>query len=58
MSEPLPSWGNLLAVFQQFDVMSSYWWMAAPLGALVLLSLAYFTLADSLYFREGMVASR
>jgi peptide/nickel transport system permease protein len=49
MAEPLPSWGNMLSAFQQFQVMSSYWWMAAPAVALVLVSLSYFRVADLLH---------
>jgi len=48
MSEPIASWGNMLSAFQHFQVMSSYWWMAAPVGALVLVSTTYFALADAL----------
>ena len=46
MNEPVPSWGNMLSAFQHFQVMSSYWWMAAPIIALVLVSGSYFALAD------------
>jgi peptide/nickel transport system permease protein len=46
MNESVPSWGNMLAAFQHIQVMSSYWWMAAPIIALVLVSGSYFALAD------------
>jgi len=46
MNEPVPSWGNMLSAFQHFQVMSSYWWMVAPIIALVLVSGSYFALAD------------
>lgn len=46
MNEPVPSWGNMLSAFQHFQVMNSYWWMAAPIIALVLVSGSYFALAD------------
>lgn len=46
MNEPVPSWGNMLGAFQHIQVMSSYWWMASPIVALVLLSSSYFALAD------------
>ena len=49
ISEPVPSWGNMLSAFQQFQTVSSYWWMAAPLVALVAVSLTYFVLADALH---------
>jgi peptide/nickel transport system permease protein len=48
MTEPTPSWGNMLAALQHFQVMSSYWWMASPVIALVLVSTVYFALADAL----------
>lgn len=48
MTEPIPSWGNMLSALQHFQVMSSYWWMASPVIALVLVSAAYFVLADLL----------
>ena len=48
MAEPLASWGNMLSAFQQFQVMSSYWWMAAPVAALVFVSVTYFAVADAL----------
>jgi peptide/nickel transport system permease protein len=46
MNESVPSWGNMMAAFQHIQVMSSYWWMAAPIIALVLVSGSYFALAD------------
>jgi peptide/nickel transport system permease protein len=48
MAEPIPSWGNMLSAFQHFQVMTSYWWMVSPVVALVLVSAAYFALADAL----------
>jgi peptide/nickel transport system permease protein len=54
MGEPLPSWGSMLADLQKFQVMSSYWWMAAPIAALVAVSITYFALADALH--EGAAA--
>jgi len=49
IGEPIPSWGNMLSAFQQFQTVSSYWWMAAPLVALVTVSTTYFVLADALH---------
>ena len=49
IGEPIPSWGNMLSAFQQFHTMSSYWWLAFPLVALVAVSLTYFVLADALH---------
>jgi peptide/nickel transport system permease protein len=57
MAEPLPSWGNMLSAFQQFQVMSSYWWMAAPVVALVMVSLTYFHLADMLHTKIAHLKS-
>lgn len=48
MNEPVPSWGNMLSALQHFQVMSSYWWMAAPVVALVLVSASYFAVADAM----------
>src|SRR3989454_6597270 len=30
VSEPLPSWGNMLAAVQRYDVLTSYCWMVLP----------------------------
>lgn len=57
MAEPLASWGNMLASFQQFEVMSSYWWMAAPAIALVMVSLTYFLVADALHAKMANLKS-
>jgi peptide/nickel transport system permease protein len=48
LSEPLPSWGNLLASLQQYTVLVSYWWMFAPAAALVVFCLGYFSFANAL----------
>ncbi|HMH05404.1 MAG TPA: ABC transporter permease [Terriglobales bacterium] len=47
LSEPLPSWGNLLANLQQYNVLVSYWWMFAPGLALIVFSLGYLAVADA-----------
>ncbi len=47
LSEPAPSWGNLLANLQQYSVLVSYWWMFAPALALVIVSLGYLQLANA-----------
>jgi peptide/nickel transport system permease protein len=49
LSEPQPSWGNLLANLQQYNVLVSYWWMFAPALALVLVSLGYLTVANAFH---------
>jgi peptide/nickel transport system permease protein len=41
VSEPAPSWGNLLANLRQYNVLESYWWMFLPLLALIPVFLAY-----------------
>jgi peptide/nickel transport system permease protein len=51
LSEPKPSWGNLLANLQQYNVLVSYWWMFAPALALVLVSLGYLTVANAFHQR-------
>ena len=51
LSEPMPSWGNLLANLQQYNVLVSYWWMFAPALALILVSLGYFTVANAIQER-------
>jgi len=48
MSEPFPSWGNMLSLAQQYRVLTSYWWMLLPGLASVPVALAYHALADEL----------
>jgi peptide/nickel transport system permease protein len=45
LSEPTPTWGNLLANLQQYSVLVSYWWMFLPASALILISLGYLGVA-------------
>ena len=33
VSEPVPSWGNMLSTLQQYNVLVSYGWLLAPAGA-------------------------
>jgi len=49
LSEPAPSWGNLLANLQQYNVLISYWWMFAPAVALVLVTLGYLMVANAFH---------
>lgn len=49
LSEPVPSWGNLLANLQQYNVLVSYWWMFAPALALILVSFGYLKLANAFH---------
>ena len=51
VSEPVPSWGNMLAELQQYHVLASYWWMWAPGLALVAVSFAYYALSEVLHLR-------
>jgi peptide/nickel transport system permease protein len=51
--EPMPSWGNLLATLQQYNVLVSYWWMYLPALAIVPFFLGYLRLASALQQRTG-----
>jgi peptide/nickel transport system permease protein len=53
VGEPVPSWGNMLAILQRYDVLSSYWWMFVPAVALVPVFLLYYMLADTLHQRAA-----
>lgn len=55
VSEPVPSWGNMLAALQHYHVLASYWWMWVPGLALVPVFLAYYVLADALHRRAKLV---
>ena len=46
--EPAPSWGNLLAIIQQYNVLTSYWWMMLPVLVLTPFFLGYLGLASAL----------
>jgi len=48
VSEPVPSWGNMLAALQHYSVLVSYGWLLAPAAALVVTSVIYGMLADAL----------
>ena len=49
ISEPVPSWGNMLSALQQYNVLVSYTWLLAPAAALIVTSVIYWLLADSLH---------
>ncbi len=49
ISEPVPSWGNMLIALQQYNVLVSYYWMLAPAGALAVTSVTYWLLADAIH---------
>src|SRR5882762_8003971 len=46
--EPVPSWGNLLASLQHYNVLVSYWWMYLAAFAMVPFFLGYLVLASLL----------
>jgi peptide/nickel transport system permease protein len=47
LSEPFPSWGNLLASLQHYNVLVSYWWMFVPGLTLTVFSLGYLAVAHA-----------
>lgn len=49
VGEPVPSWGNMLASAQRFDVLTSYWWMLSPGIALSPVFLLYYALFNALH---------
>ena len=51
--EPVPSWGNLLASLQHYNVLVSYWWMYLPALAMVPFFLGYLVLASLLQGSSG-----
>lgn len=50
VSEPVPSWGNMLIALQQYRVLISYSWLLAPAAALVITSVMYWLLADTIHY--------
>lgn len=54
VSEPTPSWGNMLGTLQQYHVLASYWWMLSPAVVLIPVVWGYSALADAL---QGQVKS-
>jgi len=50
ISEPVPSWGNMLSTLQQYNVLVSHWWLLAPAGALIITSVIYWRLADRVHY--------
>jgi len=51
--EPAPSWGNLLAALQQYNVLASYWWMYLPALAMVPFFAGYLGVANALRERSN-----
>ncbi len=56
VSEPIPSWGNLLAQLQSYRVLTSYWWMYLPAATLVMLFLLYHRASSALEKRATQVS--
>ena len=48
VSEPVPSWGTMLATLQQYHVLLSDWWMFFPGLVLVLVFLSYGALSNAM----------
>jgi peptide/nickel transport system permease protein len=53
VSEPVPSWGNMLAALQHYSVLVSYGWLLAPAAALTVTTVMYGMLADALQPRHS-----
>lgn len=51
VNEPVPSWGNMLSVLQQYSVLISSTWLLAPAAALFITSVIYYLLADAFHSR-------
>jgi peptide/nickel transport system permease protein len=48
VSEPAPSWGNMLASGQSIHTLAAHWWNLTPAAAIFLASLAFHLLAEGL----------
>ena len=57
VAEPVPSWGNMLASVQRYDVLTSYWWMFLPGIALCPAFLLYYALANAIHQQTAFVSS-
>jgi len=53
--EPVPSLGNMLAEIHIQSLTSSRWWLLSPAMVLVPLLAGYYSLADVLHARAGLV---
>lgn len=51
--EPAASWGTVLSNLQQYNVLTSYWWMFLPALGIVPFFLGYLGLASALQERSG-----
>jgi peptide/nickel transport system permease protein len=57
MSEPIPSWGGMLANLQQYHVLTSQWWMFLPGLMLIPVMLSYGLVSHSLQKTSSGVVS-
>jgi peptide/nickel transport system permease protein len=48
VQEPLPSWGNMLSLTQNIQVLTIHWWNLAPAVAIFFSSLTFYLLAEGL----------
>jgi peptide/nickel transport system permease protein len=48
VQEPRPSWGNMLAAAQDLTVLTTYWWILTPGGAIFVLVATLNALGDAL----------
>jgi peptide/nickel transport system permease protein len=48
VTEPLPSWGSMLASVGSVQQLGSFWWNLAPGAAIFVTSLAFYLLAEGL----------
>lgn len=48
VSEPVPSWGNMLSALLHYHILSSYWWMFLPAIPAIVIFWAYYTVANAL----------
>lgn len=56
VSEPIPSWGNLLVPLQHYHVLVSCWWMFVPAALSTGVFFVYYRFADAVHARLGPVA--
>jgi peptide/nickel transport system permease protein len=51
VSEPSPTWGNMLASLQRYSVLAAYWWMCLPAIVLIPVFISYYALGNALHER-------
>jgi peptide/nickel transport system permease protein len=51
VSDPVPSWGNMLQAAQQYPVLANDWWMLAPGVVMIPIFWAFAVLVDSAHQR-------